>query len=99
LILVTGHVRLPPEQMYAVRPLMRAVLEATRREPGCLLYAYGEDVLDPGVIRVVERWRDWASLEAHGKTPHVIRWRASLKRIGVIEREITAHEAGEARSL
>jgi quinol monooxygenase YgiN len=85
--------------MYAVRPLMRAVLEATRQEPGCLLYAYGEDVLDPGVIRVVERWRDWASLEAHGMTLHVIRWRAPLKRIGLLEREMTAHEAGEARSL
>ena len=63
LILVTGHFRIPPEKVDALRPHMREVIEANRKEDGCILFAYGEDVLDPGMIRVVERWRDWPSLD------------------------------------
>ena len=85
--------------MERVRPHMRAVLEATRREPGCLLYAYGEDVLDPGLLRIVERWQDWPSLEAHDTASHVAVWRAALKEIGVIDRNLLAHEGGEERVI
>ena len=99
MILVTGHVRLAPESMDRIRPHMRKVLEATRKEPGCLLYAYGEDVLDPGLVRIVERWRDWPSLEAHDTAPHIEAWRAALKEIGVIDRNLLAHEGVEERVI
>lgn len=99
MILVTGHFRLAPENVERARPHMRAMLEATRREPGCLLYAFGEDVLDRGVIRIVERWSDWKALEAHGRTPHMDDWRAVLREIGILDREVTAHAAGEERKL
>lgn len=99
MILVTGHFRIPPEKMETLRPHARRTLEATRKEKGCILYAYGEDLIDPGLIRVVERWTDWPSLEAHGKAEHMATWRAALKEIGVLDREVTAHAAGEERSL
>lgn len=100
MILVTGHFHVPPDRVDALRPHMRAVIEATRKEDGCILYAFGEDVLDPGMIRIVERWRDWPSLEAHGKAPHIAAWSAVVKeKGGVISREVIAHAAGEERIL
>ncbi len=99
MIIVTGHVRLAPENVERARPHMRTVIEANRKEDGCLLFAYGEDVLEPGMIRIVERWRDWAALAAHDKATHVVAWRAALKDIGVLGREVIAHEAGEERTL
>lgn len=99
MIIVTGHLRVAPDKMDALRPHARRTLEATRRENGCILYAYAEDVLDPGLIRIVERWTDWPSLEAHAKAPHMDGWRAALKETGVLDREVTAHEAGEERAL
>lgn len=99
MILVTGHFRVSPDKVESLRPHMRAVLEATRNEDGCILYAYGEDVLDPGMIRIVERWRDWPSLEAHGKAPHIAAWSTAVRAAGVLSREVTAHAAGEERSL
>ena len=81
MIVVTG--RLAPANVERARPHMRTVLTATRSEKGCLLFAFGEDVLDPGLIRIVERWQDWPSLAAHDKAPHVVAWRAALKEIGV----------------
>src|SRR5690606_21594325 len=91
MILVTGHVRVRPEDLDRLRPHIRAVLTETRKEKGCLVYAFGEDFLDPGLIRIVERWEDWPSLEAHGKTPHIDAWRAALKQATVLDREVIAH--------
>ncbi len=99
LILVTGHFRVPPEEVDGLRSHMREVIEANRREHGCILFAYGEDVLEPGVIRVVERWRDWDSLEAHGRSTHVATWRKALGAAGVGEREVFAHEVTEERVI
>jgi quinol monooxygenase YgiN len=98
-IIVTGHLRIAPEHIEPLREPMRAVLEATRKEDGCLLYAFGEDVLDPGLIRIVERWRDWPSLEAHGKAPHMATWRDALDKLGVLERQVIGHEVGDERTL
>ena len=99
MIIVTGHLRLRPEDMERARPHMRTVLAANRREDGCLLFAYGEDVLDPGLIRVTEHWRDAAALAAHGRAPHVLAWRLALKEIGMLERDLVAHEATNGQPL
>jgi quinol monooxygenase YgiN len=98
-IIVTGEIRIPADRMAEARPHMRAVLEATRKEPGCLLYAFGEDVLDPGLIRIVERWDDWTSLEAHGKTEHIRTWSAFTRNVGVSGRDLYAHEGGNGRKI
>lgn len=99
MIVITGYIRIAPEKLAAARPHAKKNLEATRKEAGCLLYAYGEDFLDPGVIRITERWEDWDALAAHGKSPHMEVWRAALKEIGVLERNLLAHETGEERTI
>ena len=99
MIIVTGHLRVAPDKIEALRPHARRTLEATRQEKGCILYAFAEDVLDPGLIRIVERWTDWASLEAHGKAPPMDGWRAALKEVGILDREVKAHEGSAERTL
>ncbi len=101
MIIVTGHVRVRPEMMDTLRPYMRAALEGTRQEPGCLLYAYGEDVLDPGLIRISERWESWQAIEAHTTKPYIKAWaEARAAHGGTLERDILAHEvSGQARTI
>ncbi|MCB1548981.1 MAG: antibiotic biosynthesis monooxygenase [Hyphomicrobiaceae bacterium] len=100
MIVVTGHIRIAPDKIEALRPAMRTVLETTRKERGCLLYAYGEDVLDPGLLRIVERWESWETLEAHSKNSHMKPWRDAIAAVGgAIERNVVAQEAGEPKTL
>ncbi len=99
MIIITGHIRLAPENIEKARPHMRTVLETTRKEKGCQLYAFGEDVLDPGLIRIVERWDDWASLEAHAKSDHLKAWGAFTRELGLLEREVWAHEGANGKKL
>ena len=96
MIIVTGELRLASENMERVRPHIRTVITANRKEDGCLLFAFGEDVLEPGLIRIVERWRDW---EAHDRAPHVLAWRAALKEIGIISRDLMAHDGTNGRPI
>jgi quinol monooxygenase YgiN len=98
-IVVTGDLRVAPENIDRLRDAMRRVIEATRREDGCLSYAFAEDVLEPGLVRISERWLNMPSLEAHGKSAHVAEWQAALKQTGVVHREVVAFEAGQGRPI
>ena len=67
---------------------MAAMLAASRAEDGCLAYNYAQDVLDPCVIHISERWRDRAALDAHFATPHMAAWRAQFGAIGISDRDL-----------
>lgn len=99
MILVIGTVTLPPENVDRARPVMQAVIEASRAEDGCLAYAYSEDVLTPGLMRVTEAWRDRAALKAHFAQPHMQTWRAAWPELGIGERRLSLYEAGEPEPL
>jgi quinol monooxygenase YgiN len=94
-ILVVGTVRLPPEKLAEARPVMARMIAASRAENGCIDYAYAEDVLDPGLIRVTELWRDRDTLERHFQTDHIAAWRATWPALGIADRNLRRYEVGE----
>ena len=47
MLLIVGTVSLPAENLVHARPAMRAMVDASRAEAGCLAYHYAEDVLVP----------------------------------------------------
>ena len=63
MIVVIGSFRVPPSMVEVVRPAMEAMITASRAEEGCIEYSYALDVLDQGLVRVSEKWRDRAALE------------------------------------
>lgn len=99
MMLMTGTIRLPPANLAQARPIMRATVEASRAEDGCLHYSYAEDVLDPGLIHVSERWRDRAALDRHFQAPHLAQWRATWPALEIGERNLVAYEVGEPSAL
>lgn len=99
MILIIGTVRLPPENVGRARDAMAAMVAASRAEDGCLDYAYAEDVLDAGLIRVSERWRDRDALAAHFKTPHMAAWRAVFPTLQISDRNLSLYEAPAAEPI
>jgi quinol monooxygenase YgiN len=98
-LLIAGTVRVPPENLAAIKPHMLKMLAASRAEDGCETYSYGEDVADLGLIRVFESWRDQAALDAHFKAPHMAEWRAAGAQLGVFDRQLIAYETASQRQL
>jgi quinol monooxygenase YgiN len=99
MIVLTGTIRIPADKLDQARPLMKTVIEETRKEDGCLFYSFGEDVLAPGVIVVAEAWRDEAALGAHLGSPHFHAWRDAGGALGVSDRQLTVYEAVSSRPL
>ena len=98
-LIVAGTVRVPPQNLDRFRPNMAAMMAASQAESGCLDYNYAEDVAEPGLIHVFERWRSQAALEAHFQTPHMATWRAAWPSFGVSDRRLFAYEVASERAL
>ncbi|HZZ70402.1 MAG TPA: putative quinol monooxygenase [Phenylobacterium sp.] len=98
-IIIAGTVRVPPENLAALRPHQLRMLAASRAEDGCVTYSYGEDVAEPGLIRVFEVWRDQAAIDAHFQAPHMAVWRAACAEHGVSDRKLFAYETASQRPL
>lgn len=92
MIIVTGTFRVPPTMIEFVKPAMASMIAASRAEEGCIEYAYGFDVLDEGLVRVSEAWRDREALEAHFRTAHIAEWRAQFSALAISERDLFAYE-------
>ena len=97
--IIAGTMRLPPQNLAALRPHMLTMLAASRAEDGCITYSYGEDVAERGLIRVFEVWRDSAAIEAHFKAAHMAVWRAACAEHGVSDRRLFAYETASERAL
>ena len=93
MIVIEGTVRLPVANIDMARPAMLAMVSASRAEEGCIDYAYAFDLVDPGLVRVTERWESRAALEAHFKTSHMAKWRQSFPALGITDRSLRLYEA------
>ena len=56
MIIVAGALAVDPEGRDAYLEGCMSVVEAARREEGCLDFARSPDLLEPGRINVYERW-------------------------------------------
>lgn len=99
MILVTGTVRLRADKLDGARPHLRALIEATRKEEGCIAYDFGEDASDPGRLVVSEAWRDEAALADHLKTAHFAAWIEVVKTVAGGPPDLTVYEIASSRPL
>ena len=100
MIIVEGFVRMENAGDFEkVRTAAEAQIAASRNEGGCIDYTYALDVLDPQIMRVLERWQSWDALDTHFKQPHMDNWRQALSGVNFLERSLRAHEVKETRDV
>ena len=59
-----------PGKEAEVANIFRKLEEASRQEPGCLMYVVHRHRTDPRRFFIYEQYRDDAALEAHRQSPH-----------------------------
>lgn len=90
-VAVFGILRFPPDQIRAVMPHLRVLVETTYRNDGCIAYDVAQDPFDPGLIRFSELWPDRGSLGRHLVAPHIEPWRKAARSCGLLEREFHSY--------
>ena len=88
MIIVAGTIRVAADKQSETTPHAQTMVAETLKEEGCIVYSFGWDVADPGLIRIYEEWESQEHLNAHMNTPHMANWRSALGEIGVIERNV-----------
>lgn len=71
MIVIQGYIKISPKSVARFREAAAALVAATRQEAGCIAYAFAEDLDEPGLIHVIERWADESAISAHNKTAHL----------------------------
>jgi quinol monooxygenase YgiN len=70
-IILTAAVKAKPGQEEAVKEVLMALVEPTRKEPGCLCYNLHQSKSDKTQFMFYEQWASKEAIDAHGKTPHM----------------------------
>lgn len=99
MIIIMGTVRIEPANIAAALPAMQRMVAASSAEDGCELYAYSQDLVDPGLVRISERWRDRDALKAHFATPHMAEWREVIPTLGISDRNLALFEANDGEAV
>jgi len=97
MLLIIGTIRLPSSNLDAARPIMKRMVDASRAEEGCIEYVYAEDVLEPGLIHVEERWNGQAELDRHFASKHIAEWRAAWSGLEISDRNLFVYDVDEPR--
>ena len=78
MIIIEGWLQFAPGEIERLAEDARAMIAETRKEPGCLEYAFSQDLADPCRLRISERWVDEAALAAHFASPHMAAFQAAM---------------------
>ena len=69
---VIARVKAKLNHVAQLREILYALVEPTRREPGCLSYELLQNSSEPTDFVLVEQWANAAAERAHFTTPHLL---------------------------
>ena len=99
MLIVLADARFDPTQTSEIIAIARPMIEASRAEAGCAGYDYAFDMLEPGLMRVREWWRDEQALRDHFATPHMAAFLKALRTLKPASVTIRCHELGPERKM
>lgn len=99
MLIIAGTVDVDPAQREAYLSHADVAAQATLQEDGCFDYVFTADRLDPGRIRIYERWRDFDCVKAHLKSDHIAAYREAVADLVVKNRSFTSYEVTNERAL
>ena len=70
MIIIVAQFTVLPGKTDALKKEVEPLIEATRKEPGCISYVLHQDIKNPDNFAFIEHWRDQASVDAHTRSDH-----------------------------
>lgn len=98
-IVIVGHFDLHQDDMAQAREIVQTMTRETRKEAGCLQYAFSVDVLKSNRLQLSERWENDAALVAHFQTPHMAAFRAAVSKLRLEGMDVKRYEVSKVEDL
>jgi len=100
MLIVAGEVKVESTtEVEKARAAIIAMVEASNAEPGCILYAFSQDLTDPTIIRITEKWQDQAALDAHFNAPHMATFMAAMADAKIVSMDTNLYDASNERPV
>ncbi|MEE4155460.1 MAG: putative quinol monooxygenase [Erythrobacter sp.] len=99
MLIVLGTARLGEDALKEGRAAFEAMIAASRAEEGCIDYACSLDLLDPTMLRIMEKWAREEAPIAHLRTPHMAAFQHALSELEVAITQIARHAADDGAPL
>lgn len=99
MLLVIATARIPEGAIDGAHDALSRMILASREEAGCIDYCYAMDILEPGLMRITEKWQDEDALKFHFATPHMAEFQAAIRDIGVEIVELAKFQADDGKPL
>ena len=71
----------------------------TRKEEGCLVYTFSQELTSPTSLRISERWATMEALAAHLKTDHMAAFGVAVGQVGPKSMDVKLYEIAGERDL
>ena len=88
MVIVAGSIRVDPEQREPYVAGRLSIVERARRADGCPDFAITADLLDPGRVKLTERWESQAAVETFRRSGPDNKQRAAMLSVSVAEYDI-----------
>ena len=99
MIIVEGWVKLAPGEIDRLHDKALWMMEETRKEAGCLGYAFSRALEEPDVLRIAERWESQEALDAHAASDHMAEFNKTMGGAKILGASLKSYTAEEARTL
>lgn len=99
MLIVLAEATLGDGALEEARTAFTAIIDATRKEEGCIAYSFAVDVLDPKKLLIVEKWVDDAALSDHFATSHMATFQAALAGLDVTITELAKYQSDDGSPI
>ena len=99
MIFVSGRIELDPAHVDAFIAAISVLVEPTRKEKGCSIYAIARDVIDTNVLWISEEWETEEDLDVHLATPHVADFLAKVAALTIISMDARKYQVSSVSPI
>ena len=97
MIIVMGEVVVEATAVDQVRAALAEMETETRKEAGCICYAFSQDISDPTMVRISEQWESMSNIETHMASAHMAKFMEAMIAAAPSKVEIKAFEGTETK--
>jgi quinol monooxygenase YgiN len=99
MIVVTGRLRIAPENRDRFIELASEMCRRSRQDEGCVGYRFYSDLEQPDHYVIVEEWRDEEALQLHFRQPHTGVFMGGLPELLAAAPDALFHTVAQTRRL